>query len=91
MNLSTSDYKRVTRSLVLYVCFVDRCLFFCIFLLAIALSVLLRYTNLDYPFGIFKFFLHGLWPVELKIIISLLIIFTEGCFIIKSNKISDML
>jgi hypothetical protein len=36
---------RVTRSLVLYVCFVDRCLSFCIFLLAIVLSVLLRYTD----------------------------------------------
>jgi hypothetical protein len=32
---------RVTRSLVLYVCFVDRCLSFCVFLLAIVLSVLL--------------------------------------------------
>ena len=49
---------RVTRSLVLYVCFVGHCLFFCTFLLAIALSVLLRYTDSDYPFGIFKLFLH---------------------------------
>jgi hypothetical protein len=32
---------RVTRSLVLHVCFVDRCLPFCLFLLAIVLSVLL--------------------------------------------------
>ena len=47
---------RVTRSLVLYVCFVDRCLSFCI-LLAIVLSVLLRYTDCDCPFGIFKLFL----------------------------------
>jgi len=79
---------RVTRSLVLCVCFVDRCLFFCffffwplcclfffdtwvlitplvssnsscpfvLFLLAIALSVLLRYMDSDYPFGIFKLF-----------------------------------
>jgi hypothetical protein len=30
----------VTRSLVLYVCFLDRCLSFCTFSLAIALSVL---------------------------------------------------
>jgi hypothetical protein len=44
---------RVTRSLVLYVCFVDR-----FFLLAIVLSVLLRYTNSDCPFGIFKLFFH---------------------------------
>jgi hypothetical protein len=45
---------RVTRSLVLCVCFVIRCLSF--FLLAIVLSVL-RYTDYDYPFGIFKLFL----------------------------------
>jgi hypothetical protein len=35
---------RVTRSLVLYVCFVYRCLSFC------TLSVLLRYTDSDCPF-----------------------------------------
>ena len=46
---------RVTRSLVLYVCFVDRCLSFCTFF-AIVLSVLLRYTDSDRPFGIFKLF-----------------------------------
>jgi hypothetical protein len=39
---------RVTRSLVLYVCFVGHCLSFCTFLLAIVLSVL-RYTDFDYP------------------------------------------
>ena len=49
---------RVTRSLVLYVCFVDRCLSFCTFFLAIVLSVLLRYTDSDCPFGIFKLFLN---------------------------------
>ena len=48
---------RVTRSLVLYVCFVDRCLSFCAFVLAIVLSVLLRNTASDYPIGIFKLFL----------------------------------
>ena len=48
---------RVTRYLILYVCFVDRCLSFVYFLLAIVLSVLLRYTDSDYPFGIFKLFL----------------------------------
>ena len=47
---------RVTRSLVLYVCFVDRCLSFCTFSLAIVFPVLLRYTDSDYPFGIFKLF-----------------------------------
>ena len=49
---------RVTRSLVLYVCFVDRCLSSCtFFLLTIVLSVL-RYTDSDYSFGIFKLFLY---------------------------------
>ena len=46
---------RVTRSSVLYVCFVGHCLSFCTFLLAIVLSVL-RFTDFDYPFGIFKLF-----------------------------------
>jgi hypothetical protein len=61
---------RVTRSLVLYVCFVDRCLSFCTFLLAIVLSVLLRYTDSDYPFGIFKLFLSLLknWWLKLRIL-----------------------
>jgi hypothetical protein len=40
---------RITRSLVLYVCFVDRCLCFCSFFYH---CVLLRYTDSD-PFGIF--------------------------------------
>jgi len=44
---------RVTRSLVLYVCFVYRFCLFVLFLLVIVLPVLL-YTNYDYPFGIFK-------------------------------------
>ena len=46
---------RVTPSLVLYVCFVDRRLSFCTFSLAIVFSVL-RYTNSDCPFSIFKLF-----------------------------------
>jgi len=50
---------RVTRSLVLCVCLVDRCLCpFVLFLLTIVLSVLPRFTDSDYPFGIFKLFLH---------------------------------
>jgi hypothetical protein len=59
---------RVTRSLVLCVYFVDRCLSLCpfffwplcclsFFLLAIVLSVLFRFTDSDYTFGIFKLFL----------------------------------
>ena len=47
---------RVTRSLVLYECFVDRCPFV-LFLLDIVLSVLLRFTHSEYLFDIFKFFL----------------------------------
>jgi hypothetical protein len=37
---------------------------FVLFLLAIVVSVLLRYTDSDWPFGIFKLFLHNntLWP-----------------------------
>jgi hypothetical protein len=57
---------RVTRSLVLYVCFVDRCLSFCTFLLAIVLSVLLRNRDSDCPFGIFKLFLSICWIVPKK-------------------------
>ena len=49
---------RVTLSLVLYVCFVDRCLSFCAFYFGHVLSVLLRYTDSDCHFGIFKLFLH---------------------------------
>jgi hypothetical protein len=47
---------RVTRSLVLCVRFVDRCLSFVPFRLVIVLSVLLPFTDSDYPFGIFKLF-----------------------------------
>jgi hypothetical protein len=47
---------RVTRALVLCVCFVDRCLFFLLFLLSIVMSVILRYTDSDCHFGIFKMF-----------------------------------
>ena len=52
---------RVTRSLICYMClgFVDRSLSFCLFF-AIVLSVLLRFPDSDYPFGIFNFFLRFL-------------------------------
>jgi len=53
---------RVTPSLVLYVCFFIVVCPFVIFLLAIVLSVLLRYTVSDCPFGIFKLFLLTLGP-----------------------------
>jgi hypothetical protein len=51
---------RVTRSLVLYVHLYVLEIVVCpfvLFLLAIVLSVLLRYTDSDCPFGIFKLFL----------------------------------
>jgi hypothetical protein len=44
---------RITRSLIVCVCFVDRCLSFCPFFLAIVLSVL-RFTDSDYVFAILK-------------------------------------
>ena len=51
----------VTRSLDLCVCLVDRCLYISHVSLAIVLSVL-RFTDSDYPFGIFKLFLHKASP-----------------------------
>jgi len=39
----------VALSVVLCICFVVRCLSFCTFFLAITLSVLLRFTDSDYP------------------------------------------
>ena len=83
-NLSSSlvfSEVRVTRSLVLCVWFVDRCLFFspfsfghCVvcplvlFLLAIVLSVLLRFTDSNYPFGVFKHFFQNIIHVNLTIL-----------------------
>ena len=52
-----SSGVRVTRSLVLCVCCVDRCFSFCTFSFGIVLSVLLRYTDYNCPFDIFKLFL----------------------------------
>jgi hypothetical protein len=49
---------RVTRSLVLFICYV--------FLLAIVLSVLLRYMDSDYPFGIFRLFLNVLPTITFR-------------------------
>ena len=52
---------RVNQSLVLCVCFVDRCLFFWFFfLLTIVLFVLLRLSDSDYSFGIFKLFFYNI-------------------------------
>ena len=58
---------RVSRSLVWYVCFIDRCFCpFVLFLLAIVLSGLLRYTDSDYSFGIFKLFLISMFVFHLS-------------------------
>jgi hypothetical protein len=54
---------RVTRCLVLCVCFVDRG-----FILAIVLSVLLRFTDYGYPFGIFKLCLRFLSQDEVRFV-----------------------
>jgi hypothetical protein len=48
----------VTRSLVLYVCFVDRCLFFCPFSFGHCVVWPLRFTHSDYLFGILRLFLY---------------------------------
>jgi hypothetical protein len=56
----------VTRSLALWVCFGDRCLSFCPFPLTLILSVLLRFTDSDYPFSIFKLF-KQYWLISLII------------------------
>jgi hypothetical protein len=45
---------RVTRSLVLYICFVDSCLSFCTFSFG---HCVVRYTDFDCHFGICKLFL----------------------------------
>ena len=63
---------RVTPSLVLCVCFVDRCLFlmgFVLlhFVLAIVLSVLLRFTDSDYPLWYIQT-LHDICPQRIHII-----------------------
>ena len=48
---------RVTRSLVLYVCFVDRCLSFCTFSFGHCVVCSSSIYDSDYSFGIFKLFL----------------------------------
>ena len=48
---------RVTRSLVVYVCFVDRCLSFCTF--SFGHCVVCSYTDSDCPCSIFKLFLES--------------------------------
>jgi len=47
---------RVTRSVVLCVCFVDRCLSFCTFSFGHCVVSSSPFTESDYTFGIFKLF-----------------------------------
>ena len=61
---------RVARSLALCVCVIDRCLFFVLFHLAIVLSILLRFTDSDYPFSIFKLFFHHIIYVMVGIVLG---------------------
>ena len=61
-------WVRVTRSLVLCQCFVDPCLSFVLFLLAIVLSVLLRYTDSDYLPLVFSNSFYGQMKNEITIL-----------------------
>jgi hypothetical protein len=67
---------RVTPSLVLCVCFVVRCFPFVLFLLAIMLSVRLRFTDSNYSFGICKLFSYLKMCVK-RPVIALDHVFTE--------------
>ena len=60
----------------LYVCFVDRCLFFCTFSFGHWLSVLLRYTDSDYP----------LWYLQTLLCPYMLIILCTICCRINVRK-----
>ena len=53
------------------ICFVDRCLSFVLFLLAIVLYVLLQYTDSDYPFDFLPTLLHTHCLVESVLLIYL--------------------
>ena len=61
----------VTRSIILCVCFVDCCLSFCTFVL-----FALRFTDYDYPFGIFRF-----TDYDYPFGIFKLLLVTQGCFL----------
>jgi len=65
----------IQRSLVLCVCFVYRYLVFSTFsLLAIVVSVLLRYTDSDYLFDIFKFSLyqHTMYVIGIQVLMKVI-------------------
>ena len=78
---STWVHLRVTWSLVLCVCFVDRCLSFCHFSFGYCvvcpsiygfwlLLWYLRFTDSDYSFGIFKLFLHAQSPTQRTVVLA---------------------
>jgi hypothetical protein len=56
---SVFSWVRVSRSLVLYVCFVDRCLSFCTFSFGHCVVCYFSIYVSDCPFGIFKLFSHN--------------------------------
>ena len=57
-NLNRSAIEPLAFSRGCFVCFVDRCLSFCTFSIGhCVVYSFLRYTNSDYPFGIFELFL----------------------------------
>ena len=57
---------RVTRTLVLYVCFVDRCLSFCPFSFGNCVVCSFQIYDSDCPFGIFKLFMKYLLVVRCR-------------------------
>ena len=79
-HLSSPDFfceVRPTLSLVSRVCFVDRCLSFS--LLAVVLSVLLPFTDPNYPFDIFKLF----FRIELTYTCYFLFFFNSNIILFK--------
>ena len=64
----TSEFceVRVARSLVIYVVFCSYCISFCLFLLVIVFSALLRFTASDYYFGLW--YLQTLLKTEVTIL-----------------------
>jgi len=82
---------RVTRSLVLCECFVDRCLSFCTF--SFGQCFLLRYTDSDCPFGIVKLFLltsiYIYQPFNIGLNLHLLLLIRTCLIIFRVNHISN--
>jgi len=64
--------------IVLFVLFLLAIVLFVLFLLAIVLFVLLRFTDSDYPFGIFKHFLLFMEVTHLRVSVIFCIIFLQN-------------